>query len=652
MRHDDRPGATGRLLLSWAGGGLATLALVTAAVLPGAVASGAIAASGATAASEATALPAAPVGAVSAWTSGSRASFTFASFHAEYELARAEDGASTLRAVETLVADFPETDENHGIERAIPRSYARVDLALRIVSVTDAAGRALEYTTYEDDYDDGYLVVRIGDADSYVHGRMSYVIGYTMRDVVRTFGDTDVDEFYWDINGTGTAQPYGRVSAELRLSPELRGTPTGAGTCYVGGYGDTTTCPIQIDGDGASVDVAEVDAYETVTWAIAFPRGTFRTPPLPSDSWIVRVVPWVLVAIALACAAIVAWLRLRVFRDEPGRGIVVPQYAGYPELGVMEAAVLLGREPRGLPAQFVQLVVTRAVRLVDRGKDHRAKARYRLELVDASGLDRDDAIAVATLFRGTRTGRGIELDTENRSLGDRIAALRSKVRLGVAERYRMRRTSPWTRIVRVALFLNGVAAIVVAFWAADADAGSALLVAQLVGVIAVGLIVFGFAGSPEVLTREGALAREHLDGIRDYLELAEADRIRVLQSAEGAERTPVDTGDADAVVRLHERLLPYAILFGIEESWQRELGTMYATTPSELAPTFAGVDFARFAAGYTAANFATTPPPTASSSSSSGSSSWSGSSGSSFSGGSSGGGFAGGGGGGGGAGGW
>jgi uncharacterized membrane protein YgcG len=598
------------------------LAIVAAALVPSAAASATAPAS------------------TSAWTAPAVTPFDFASFHADYTLGRDADGASTLRVVETLVAVFPADGDNHGIERAIPRSYARVDLGLQIVSVTDADGAPLEYSTYEQDYDEGYLVVRIGSADRTVHGEQSYVIEYTMRDVVRTFGDTDVDEFYWDINGTGTAQPYGRVSAELTLAPELRGAPTGAASCYVGGYGDTTTCALELTADGASVEVAEVGAYETVTWAIAFPRGTFRTPLLPSDSWIVTIVPWVLIGILAACALVVLWLRLRVFRDEPGRGVVVPQYEGFPELGVMEAAALLGREPRGLPAQFVRLVVVRAARLVDRGEQHGKKTRYRLELLDATGLDSDDAIAAATLFGGTRKGDGIELDTSSRTLGDRIQTLQSKVRLGVATRYRTTRRSPWTRVVRIALFLNGLAAIAVAFWSADAGAGSALLVWQLVGVIVLGLVVFGYAGSPQVLTREGSLAREHLEGIRQYLELAEADRIRMLQSPEGAER------GADDVVRLYERLLPYAIIFGIEDRWQKELGTLYATTPSELSSTVTTTNFGSFAAGYAAASFATTPPASSSGSS------WSGSSGSSFSGGSGGGGFSGGGGGGGGAGGW
>ena len=45
--------------------------------------------------------------------------------------------------------------------------------------------------------------MQIGSADSYVHGATTYVISYTQRDTIRHFSDTNDDEFYWDVNGTG-----------------------------------------------------------------------------------------------------------------------------------------------------------------------------------------------------------------------------------------------------------------------------------------------------------------------------------------------------------------------------------------------------------------------------------------------------------------
>jgi hypothetical protein len=199
----------------------------------------------------------------------------------------------------------------------------------------------------------------------------------------------------------------------------------------------------------------------------------------------------------------------------------------------------------------------------------------------------------------------------------------------------------------------------VAFWSADAGAGSALLVWQLVGVIVLGLVVFGYAGSPQVLTREGSLAREHLEGIRQYLELAEADRIRMLQSPTGAERVPLAdapaaaamtgaamtgaamTGpDPELVLRVTERLLPYAVLFGHEREWSDELAALYAARGEQPGwySGRSGFNAVAFSSGVSAFTSAS-------------SSSWSGSSSSSSSGGSGGGGSSGGGGGGGGGGG-
>jgi uncharacterized membrane protein YgcG len=149
------------------------------------------------------------------------------------------------------------------------------------------------------------------------------------------------------------------------------------------------------------------------------------------------------------------------------------------------------------------------------------------------------------------------------------------------------------------------------------------------------------------LTERGRELQDHLEGLREYIRLAEADRIRMLQSPTGAERVPLAGGaatpldpDPDAVLRITERLLPYAVLFGQEREWTRELASLYAER-GEQPSWYSGRD------GFNAAVFASS----VSSFTSASSSSWSGSSSSSSSGGSGGGGSSGGGGGGGGGGG-
>ncbi|MCR2825081.1 DUF2207 domain-containing protein, partial [Microbacterium sp. zg.Y909] len=85
------------------------------------------------------------------------------------------------------------------------------------------------------------------------------------------------------------------------------------------------------------------------------------------------------------------------------------------------------------------------------------------------------------------------------------------------------------------------------------------------------------------LTDAGAELRDHLAGLKIFIDWAEADRIRMLQSPQGAERRPVDVGDPRQMIHLYETLLPYAVVFGQEKKWADELMVYYGdagVTPS------------------------------------------------------------------------
>ena len=130
-----------------------------------------------------------------------------------------------------------------------------------------------------------------------------------------------------------------------------------------------------------------------------------------------------------------------------------------------------------------------------------------------------------------------------------------------------------------------------------------------------------------------------------YLDLAEKDRLQMLQSATGADR--VDVGDNLQLVKLYEKLLPWAVLWGVETSWMKELA-VHVDALDEKPDWFVGTngfEVSAFTSALGGFRTTLTPPPSTSSSG------WRGSSGGSFSGGSHGGGFSGGGGGGGGGGG-
>lgn len=116
----------------------------------------------------------------------------------------------------------------------------------------------------------------------------------------------------------------------------------------------------------------------------------------------------------------------------------------------------------------------------------------------------------------------------------------------------------------------------------------------LVVLVDIALVFWVLTLAPGPLLRftdQGQELRRHLSGLRAYMALAEQERLRVLQSPDGALRTPAGAltvggevlgleaqpaaGDPVAQSALDrfvltERLLPYAVLFGQEREWQKE----------------------------------------------------------------------------------
>jgi len=79
----------------------------------------------------------------------------------------------------------------------------------------------------------------------------------------------------------------------------------------------------------------------------------------------------------------------------------------------------------------------------------------------------------------------------------------------------------------------------------------------------------------------GAELRDKLKGLRLYIRLAEKDRLHYLQSPQGAIRERVSAEDSREVLKLHERLLPWAVVLGEEKRWVRELDRLYRNQSPE-----------------------------------------------------------------------
>ncbi len=631
--------------------------------------------------------------------------FEFESYSADYYLGRDATGHATLRTVETFVARFPDFDQNRGMIRAIPNDYDGVPLRTSVESVVDESGNAVPY---EQSVSGGFTELALG-TDDFVHGRTTYTISYTQQNVVRAFTDTNDDEFYWDTNGTGFAQPFGSVSARVHLDPSLTQYLTGNNACYRGSQGASDGCELvhtpDATGDLFSASVRGLGPGENLTVVIGFTLGTFVQVPAEesTDDPGVPFFPgqtetpwWVnagsigsLLIVVLGTAFTIVWRFLKP-GSAKGSGIIIPQYTPPKNLNLLEASELIGRSSSGLPAQLVSFAVRGKLRILDYPVTGRG-ARYTLQLLDLDGLDpleldlmkglfgdgATDHLArlqtsgildastmgmIASFFGGDtvqadaalpRIGAVQEVGVVDDQAASAIAAVRARAKQSVIT------TRGWLKKRTPAV---GIAAAVVMFIMCFVTMGFFVTSTLFLSINPLGFIGFflalvgcficlGFAYRPPVVTAEGAVHRDYLLGMRDYLQLAEADRFRMLQSPEGAERVRaegLDIRQPAQRVKLYEKLLPFAVLWGVEGEWAKELTILYGDSAPDWFVSTGAFDATVFS--HALGSISSTPIARATVRSSSGSS-WSGSSGGSFSGGSFGGGFSGGGGGGGGGGG-
>ncbi|MHA6670172.1 DUF2207 domain-containing protein [Homoserinimonas sp. A447] len=496
--------------------------------------------------------------------------FFFESFDGRYELSRDADGHSLLTTTETLVAVFPDFDQNRGIRRLLVDDYDGHPTDIEVQSVTDENGDPRHYET---DTEDEFLELTIADDGVYVHGEQTYVITYTQRNVTRFFADTDADEFYWDTNGTGWGQPFGEVTATVTLDAGLLAALNGNVAAFTGREGESGAASVATTDSGFTFTATDLGPRENLTFAIGFEPGTFE----PRDSGFFAA-PWPAVSsifalIGLLAAALAGFTRARRLRDAPGRGVIIPEYVVPKNANVFLSSVIIGKQAKATTAAILRLAVAGNIRVLEVGGK---KPHYQLQFVTADGTDADEREFLHALFGYTLDFEEVRsLQKADQKAATAIGKLMKRVTAD-ATANGFRRKVPVGAIALVCLL--AVAAAVGSFIfgviSLDESYGGAWPLLPMGVGVAAGIVSFVFVAKVP-LTETGVELRDYLRGLEMYIELAEADRIRYLQSPQGAITTPVAAGDTAEVVKLNEKLLPYAVLFGHEKEWAAELGRYY-----------------------------------------------------------------------------
>ncbi|MET4158375.1 DUF2207 domain-containing protein [Agromyces sp. PvR057] len=291
----------------------------------------------------------------------------------------------------------------------------------------------------------------------------------------------------------------------------------------------------------------------------------------------------ILLAIAPALVIFALGIVARIVSKQPVHSPVV-QYTRARGASVLHDALLVEADRRAAAAVLVDLAVSRRIRIL---ANETKREPIGVELQPGAALSGDELSVLEAIFGPEHTSTRLRrFSTDRRALAARLKSVvrnadYALARAGLVAQRRM--TWPGTTLTVLAYLGMLVEALLILITLGSGD-WPALIATFAALAVTIATIIVTPASWRRFLpaARE---RREHLDGLRQYLMLAEADRLRVLQSPTGASLVPVaQTTDAAAPApaadtatvaasgalarfHLHEKLLPYAVLFGIERDW-------------------------------------------------------------------------------------
>lgn len=527
--------------------------------------------------------------------------FYFESFDADYYLRRDENGVSKLDVVENFTTIFPTFDQNKGICRDIPftnRNGTNITISDLNRSNVVLLRNGEPEPIYSIDKFKDYYEVCTGD-DDYVQGKQVYTFKYTYEKVISDF--TQHQELYWDTNGNGWIQKFDSLTARVHFADDfIKASYDDQSWCYVGEYGESgqERCTITNISDGVSFTTEGLKKNENLTFDVQFKPSTFVIPEPEVSYGLV----WALGVLIIFCGLCLIpsfkrFIKTRSKRKYYNGLFVKPEYQPSKKYSLGEMAeIYIGKKKETKVAILLDLIVRKKINIIKRiGKVSKAKD-WAIKVLDVDGL-RPEETAVLSILNG---GAEIEKDdtiivqkhVQNSGTLRWASRFRSAIhadlkRDGLVEKgfrvgTRPMNVAEWITVIFVfglmlAPFILGIFMAVLdtvrefAFGRIILLESSFFPLCILIIVVStiLALIFNRQAGKFIYHTIDGIEAAREMDGLYMYINMAEADRLKFLQSVEGA-----DTSN-EGIVHLYEKLLPYAAVFGLEESWMNELEKYY-----------------------------------------------------------------------------
>ena len=527
--------------------------------------------------------------------------FYFSDFTGDYYLGSNEDGTSYLKVRENVTAVFPEYNQNKGICRQIP--YTNQDgnnLVLPSLTRNDiiVTRNGLTEPIYSIDKIDNFYNVCTGN-DDYVLGAQTYTFEYKYTNVVTEFNENGriFQELYWDTNGNGALQRFDKVTARLHF--DNMDVWTGESWCYVGKYGESgrSRCEITKLDDGVQFVSVDLSSFENLTFDVELKANSFKLPALREDYTYI----WIALGVGAFCAVMIGlavkkYLSTRKKILAYKNTFVKPEFQPSKEFTLPEMTeVFIGKKKNYRVPMLLDLIVRHKIELQKVGeKSWRNNQKWNIIVKNLTDVTEEYIDLLTIINDGERPEVGTTIAVRNHTANGELIALSKAIEKKITDdlkhdglvesKYVFGRSnnSSIGDIIIQAVFFSVIALFAGAYimsylidmFNLDHPLGRILVfrdgfmyvvIPMVVITVVVCTYLYKTAVKYSGYTLNGLKMSRYMDGLKLYIGMAEAERIRFLQSVNGADTS--STG----IVKLYEKLLPYAAVFGLEESWLKEM---------------------------------------------------------------------------------
>ena len=474
---------------------------------------------------------------------------------------------ATINVTETIKYNFGE-GERHGIYRDIPIKYNRdgnnFNLRISDISVTDENNQPYNF---EVSYPGDNIDFKIGDADVLVTGVKIYVINYKIQRALNYFADHD--ELYWNVTGNGWAIPIDKSSATILLPQKVAVSQLQA-TCYSGPYGDTTNCLTNnylLDttdktlATGVKFEQGHLNAYEGLTIVFGWPVGLVHKPTAQENlQYFLEDNKGIFLFIFIIIGCYIFWLFKG--KDPAGRGTIIAEYEPPTGMSPAEVGTIVDEktDKKDISAEIINLAVKGYLKIKrEMGGTIIKKPVYTLiKLKEAADISvSHEKKLLDALF--TDSAKEVNLqDLHENFYKDYQEITKDIYNLTAQKGYFPKNPSK----MRNGFLILGLILTFLVYLLTDSLSTNVGLIS---GALA-GIIIIIASRFMSQRTQKGVLAKEQILGLKLFLTVAEKDRLKFHNAPE---KNP----------ELFEKLLPYAMVLGVEKEWAGQFADIYKQPP-------------------------------------------------------------------------